>query len=140
MKKPLLLLCCFLISYWGTAQQTESLYLSGTGSDDTVLWNFYCTAGYKSGKWNKIPVPSNWEFHGFGSFSYGHDIERLNESGIYRHKFIVPQTWKAQKVNIVFEGSMTDTEVKINGKSAGEMHQGAFYCFRYDISRLLRYG
>ncbi|MBA7586656.1 hypothetical protein ES708_28660 [subsurface metagenome] len=35
---------------------------------------------------------------------------------------------------------MTDTKVKINGKSAGEMHQGGFYRFKYDISKLLKYG
>ena len=35
---------------------------------------------------------------------------------------------------------MTDTQVKINGKSAGEMHQGAFYRFKYDISKILKYG
>ena len=43
-------------------------------------------------------------------------------------------------MNIVFDGSMTDTEVKINGKSAGEIHRGAFYRFKYDISKLLKYG
>lgn len=43
-------------------------------------------------------------------------------------------------VNIVFDGSMTDTRVKINGKSAGEVHQGAFYRFKYDISKFLKYG
>jgi hypothetical protein len=31
---------------------------------------------------------------------------------------------------------MTDTEVKINGKSAGETHRGAFYRFKYDITLL----
>ena len=41
---------------------------------------------------------------------------------------------------IVFEGSMTDTELKINGKSAGPIHQGAFYRFKYNISDKLKYG
>jgi beta-galactosidase/beta-glucuronidase len=40
----------------------------------------------------------------------------------------------------VFEGSMTDTEVKINGKAAGEKHQGAFYEFKYNISNKLKFG
>ena len=39
----------------------------------------------------------------------------------------------------MFEGSMTDTDVKINGTSAGPTHQGAFYRFQYDVSALLRY-
>ena len=127
----------FLTSY---AQETESLYLSGKGSDQTVMWDFFCTAGRKSGEWTKIPVPSNWEFEGFGQFTYGHDQERLNETGIYRHQFTVPETWKGKTIHIVFEGAMTDTEVKINGRSAGEMHQGGFYCFEYDITKLLKFG
>lgn len=127
----------FLTSY---AQETESLYLSGRGSDQTVLWDFFGTAGRNSGEWTKIPVPSNWEFEGFGQFTYGHDKERLNETGIYRHQFRIPATWKGKTVNIVFEGAMTDAEVKINGRSAGEMHQGGFYCFEYDITKLLKFG
>jgi hypothetical protein len=123
-------------------QQTESLYLSGKGTDDAVLWDFFCTAGNNSNKWTQISVPSNWELHGFGQFTYGHTKaeDRINESGRYRYRFEVPSEWKNKKVNIVFEGSMTDTEVKINGKPAGVMHQGAFYCFRYDISKLLNHG
>ena len=35
---------------------------------------------------------------------------------------------------------MTDTEVKINGRPAGEIHQGAFYRFRYDITDKLKFG
>ncbi len=67
-------------------------------------------------------------------------IGRLNETGLYRHQFVVPETWKGKTIHIVFEGVMTDTEVKINGRSAGEMHQGGFYCFEYDITKLLKFG
>ena len=48
------------------AQETQTLYLSGTGNDHTVDWQFYCTEGRQSGKWTTIPVPSNWELQGFG--------------------------------------------------------------------------
>jgi hypothetical protein len=123
------------------SQNTRTQYLSGTGSDNTVYWDFYCTAGSNSGQWTKIPVPSCWETEGFGSYNYGYDSPegRADEKGIYKYSFTVPANWKGDKVNIVFEGSMTDTEVKINGKSAGPIHQGAFYRFRYDISNLLNY-
>jgi hypothetical protein len=133
-----------LISAYSTvlAQQTERQYLSGTGSDKTVNWQFYCTAGSKSGKWTTIPVPNNWELQGFGKYNYGLDKDsvRGKEQGMYKYSFTVPAAWKNKVVQIVFEGSMTDTEVKINGKSAGPVHQGAFYCFKYDISGLLQYG
>ena len=125
-----------------SAQQTEIKYLSGTGSDNTVDWQFYCTGGMNSGKWTTIPVPSCWELQGFGKYDYGFakDSVRGKEQGLYKYEFAVPADWKAKKINIVFEGSMTDTEVKINGKLAGEVHQGAFYAFRYDITSLLNIG
>ncbi|MDR2810214.1 MAG: glycoside hydrolase family 2 [Tannerellaceae bacterium] len=139
MKKIIII----LLSLWtfsSYAQQTESLYLSGTGSDNTVLWDFFCTAGRNSGQWTKIPVPSNWEFQGFGQFTYGHDTARINESGVYLYRFSVPSEWKKKQVHIVFEGVMTDTKVKINGRSAGPVHQGGYYRFSYNITKLLRYG
>jgi hypothetical protein len=124
------------------AQQTEKLYLSGTGNDNTVNWDFFCTAGANSGKWTTIPVPSNWELQGFGKYNYGFNKEenKGKEQGLYKYKFQVPTDWKNRKINIVFEASMTDTEVKINGKSAGETHQGSFYVFRYDITKLIKLG
>lgn len=133
-----LLLSCFAIK----AQQTEKLYLSGTGNDNTVKWDFLCTGGMNANKWTSIEVPSNWELQGFGKYDYGFakDSVRGKEVGFYKYAFKVPAAWKGKSINIVFEGSMTDTEVKINGKSAGATHQGAFYVFRYEISKLLKYG
>ncbi|MGF7073749.1 glycoside hydrolase family 2 protein [Mucilaginibacter sp. 3215] len=123
------------------AQETQKLFLSGTGSNHTVNWQFYCTAGNNSGKWTTIPVPSNWEFQGFGKYNYGlaKDSLRGKEQGLYKYEFNVPASWRGKAVNIVFDGSMTDTEVKLNGKSAGPIHQGSFYRFKYDVSALLNY-
>lgn len=133
-----------LIAEGNVKSQTETqvVYLSGKGSDDAVEWDFYCTDGSKSGEWSTIPVPSNWELHGFGKYNYGHakDEERGKESGLYRYKFDVAKRWKGQQVEIVFDGSMTDTQVKVNGKLAGPIHQGAFYRFRYNITSLLEFG
>lgn len=143
-----LLSCMLLVTAGLQAQRpvadphTEKLMLSGTGSDQTVPWDFYCTAGQNSGKWTKIEVPSNWELQGFGGYNYGLDKDslRLNEKGIYKHTFQLPASWKNRVVRIVFDGVMTDATVKVNGKLAGPTHQGAFYTFKYDISALLRYG
>lgn len=128
-----------------SAQQTELVFLSGTDAANTVAWDFYCTDGRNSGEWTKIDVPSNWELEGFGTYNYGHDwkneaIELGKEHGLYKHTFDVPRNWKDKTVYIVFDGSMTDTELKINGKLAGDIHQGAFYRFKYDISDMLKYG
>lgn len=32
---------------------------------------------------------------------------------------------------------MTDTEIKVNGKQAGTPHQGAFYRFKREITKLV---
>ncbi|MGV8093072.1 MAG: glycoside hydrolase family 2 TIM barrel-domain containing protein [Mangrovibacterium sp.] len=136
-------------SFWiqSFPQTTEIVYLSGTDASNTVQWEFFCTDGRNSGKWTTIPVPSNWELQGFGTYNYGRnqgwkDPNEIlgKEHGIYRYKFDIPATWKGKHINIVFDGAMTDTRVKINGKSAGKVHQGSFYRFKYDISHLLKYG
>jgi hypothetical protein len=124
------------------AQQTEKVYLSGTGSNDTKQWDFYCTGGMNRNKWTKIAVPSCWELQSFGKYDYGFakDSIRGKESGLYKHRFNAPDSWKGKVINIVFEGVMTDAEVKVNGNLAGEVHQGAFYAFKYNISKLIKYG
>jgi hypothetical protein len=129
------------------SQQKEIKYLSGIDNKHTVDWEFFCTGGRNSGYWTKIAVPSQWEQQGFGSYNYGRDYKTYgknfrfaDEKGLYKYSFNVPAGWKHKKVFIVFEGSMTDTDVKINGKSAGKIHQGAFYRFKYDITDKLNYG
>jgi hypothetical protein len=147
MKKFLLIGLVQLTGLFGFAQQKQIQYLSGTDAARTVQWDFFCTAGRNSGEWKKIQVPSCWEQQGFGNYNYGRDYKTngknarfFDEKGMYKYTFTVPAAWKGKQVNIVFDGSMTDTEVKINGQSAGAIHQGAFYRFKYDISKLLNYG
>lgn len=145
LKAILLFLLLFFLSGFSFSQQTEVVFLSGKDAANTVDWEFFCTDGRNSGKWTTIPVPSNWELQGFGTYNYGHDwrdenIKLGKEHGLYRYSFDVPVKWRGKTINIVFDGSMTDTKVKINGRSAGEIHQGGFYRFKYDITELLNYG
>ena len=129
-----------------TAQQTDKVFLSGKDFEHPIQWDFYCTEGNNSKVWSKINVPSQWELEGFGNYTYGRWYKELNEKepskeeGFYKYEFEIPQNYKNKEVLIVFGGAMTDTEVKINGKLAGEIHQGGFYEFKYDISGLLNYG
>src|ERR1700730_2634231 len=87
----------------GVTAQTQIRYLSGTGKDDAVLWDFFATGGRKSGEWTKIPVPSCWEQQGFGGYNYGRDrISETNplarEQGKYRLQFAIPADWKGKIV------------------------------------------
>ena len=121
------------------SQNTSIEYLSGRNKDNTVLWDFYCTKGRNSGVWTKIPVPSCWEMQGFGTYHYGWEENfKENETGIYKTEFRSRPEWKGCTVRIVFEGSMTDTEVKVNGRPAGPIHRGSFYRFKYDITSLIQ--
>ena len=137
MKRICLSIFLTIISLGVFSQSTVIKYLSGTDKDHTVPWDFFCSGGRNSGKWTKIAVPSNWELQGFGAYNYGHDKVKANEQGLYKYEFF-SESWKGKRVFIVFEGSMTDTKVLINGKEAGPVHQGSFYRFKYDITGLLK--
>ena len=143
------MLCCVSFSM-ASAQgslQTERQYLSGHGCDDMVQWDFFCTGGNNSGHWTKIGVPSCWELQGFGTYQYGikfygKDFPEgvADEKGQYKYKFHLPADWANRHIDLVFEASMTDTQLKINGRKAGSMHQGGFYRFIYDVSDRVFFG
>lgn len=127
------------------AQKTDIVYLSGTGFDHTVEWDFFCSDGANSQKWSKIEVPSQWEIQGFGEYTYGRWYKEpgkkpSDETGHYKTTFNVPANWNNKVVNIVFEGVMTDTKVLVNGKEVGDIHQGGFYSFKYNISDFIILG
>ena len=153
MSRKLLLLTyllCLLFARAAAAQPAphkQTQYLSGRDNTHTATWDFYCTGGRKSGFWTTIQVPSCWEQQGFGAYNYGRDYKTYgknfrfaDEQGRYKHTFSVPADWREKAVFIVFEGAMTDAEVRVNGQLAGPVHQGAFYRFKYDIGPLLKFG
>ncbi|MBK1879806.1 glycoside hydrolase family 2 TIM barrel-domain containing protein [Pelagicoccus mobilis] len=117
-------------------ETAERIYLSGKGPSDAVEWDFFCSKGMNSGEWTKIPVPSNWEQHGFGGYDYGRDKgEKSDETGTYRTKFFLPEEWKDKHVRLVFEGSMTETSIKINGQPVGATNYGGYVPFRFLLNK-----
>jgi hypothetical protein len=123
------------------AQETEIQMLSGHGKDDAVPWKFFCTRGAQSGFWTNLPVPACWELHGFGTLNYHKDLTNAYaERGLYEREFSVPKKWSGQRIFLVFDGVMTDTDAKINGQSAGPTHSGAYYRFKYEVTPLIRFG
>ena len=134
-------LSLFLLASKARAAETETQYLSGLGKDDPVEWQIMCDNGANANKWSTIGVPSNWELQGFGIYTYG----RVKPEGgwprvhcTYKRSFTTPVTWREKAVFVNFEGVMTDTKVTINGQSAGPMHQGGYYAFKYDVTNLLK--
>lgn len=133
---------CGLTGSVSGVPETLQLPLSGHGPADAVEWDFKISAGRRAGEQARIPVPSQWEQHGFGDYDYGMVPANLKhkEEGFYQRSFVVPASWRGLKVRIVFDGSMTDTAVTVNGRSAGPTHQGGFYQFYHDITDKIKIG
>lgn len=134
---------CSALNMQAQAPHPERIYLSGTGTVYTRTWEFYCSKGQNSGKWKSIEVPSCWELQGFGEYTYGRyytikGAKPSDETGIYRYRFLTPDCGKNDRIKLFFDGVMTDAEVRVNGNPAGQIHQGAFYRFSYDITSLLK--
>lgn len=151
MKRLIISALSLLFAAMGAVAQnsiyTQRQYLSGHGCDDMVQWDFFCTGGNNSGKWTKIGVPSCWELQGFGNYQYGMKFYGkafpdgiADEKGMYKYEFTLPEEWANHHIDLVFEASMTDTEVKINKRKAGSMHQGAFYRITYDVTDRVFFG
>ncbi|MBN2163489.1 MAG: hypothetical protein JXR25_16895 [Pontiellaceae bacterium] len=143
---PRILCCTTLLSLTAFGTPTERIYLSGVDFENPVEWDFMVTGGMRANEWGKIGVPSQWELQGYGEYTYGRWYKEKGvdhpsmEEGYYRYMFPVATELKGKIIDIVFGGVMTDTEVKINGKSAGLIHQGGFYQFKYRITDLVKYG
>ena len=147
MKKEVLSIALTLACWLGVhAQvvdtQTHRQYLSGTGCDDMVEWDFFCTDGRNSGKWTKIGVPSCWELQGFGTYQYGMRFYGkanpegiADEKGLYKYEFTLPKEWAGRQIFLVFEAAFTDLKATINGRKAGNgLHQGGYTRYTIDVS------
>nr|WP_315245746.1 glycoside hydrolase family 2 TIM barrel-domain containing protein [uncultured Flavobacterium sp.] len=92
--------------------------------------------------WRKLDLPHDWSIEGKihpkntiggggGYFPSG--------IGWYRKTFRVPDSWKAKKTAIYFEGVYMNSEVFINGKSLGVYPYG-YSSFSYDLTPYLNFG
>lgn len=120
--------------------------------------DFYKKSFNVSG-WDEIPVPSNWEMHGYGTPIYtnitypfrnnppfiqgqrGYTVEKdePNAVGSYRREFTIPENWKDKEVFIHFDGVYSAMYLWVNGKKVG-YSQGANNDARFDITRYVKTG
>lgn len=138
-QKSLITVLLLVLLYSGLSAQ-QKVYLSGEGASTAVDWEFKISEGRNSGFWTSIPVPSNWETEGFGYYLYGMDNmeKRTLPVGYYRHSFDFSVSTD-NRYFIVFQGSMTDTKVTLNGRDVG-IHQGGFTEFKFEITDFLEDG
>jgi beta-galactosidase len=99
--------------------------------------------GYDISDWKEIPVPSNWEMHGYGTPIYTNvnypfknfpslilpqkgftNEKEPNPVGSYRRNFTIPQDWNGKEIFLHFDGVYSGFYVWVNGKKVG-YSQGA---------------
>ncbi len=116
--------------------------------------------GYDVSGWKEIPVPSNWQLHGYGVPIYvnikhpftvapprvtGEPDKRFtsykhrNPVGSYRRSFTVPAAWKARELFLHFAGVKSAFYAWINGKMVG-YSQGSMTPAEFRITDHVRSG
>ncbi|BDD12312.1 beta-galactosidase (plasmid) [Fulvitalea axinellae] len=97
--------------------------------------------GYNTAGWKNLPVPSNWQRHGFGTpvFSNSQLHTEPDEVGLYRKRFSLPENWDGGRVILHFAGVKTAYHVYLNGKNIGYA-EGAFLPSEFDLTDHLRPG
>jgi beta-galactosidase len=146
-------------------EPSSSLYQSLNGN-----WKFYWVKqpserpadfykmNYDVSSWKEIPVPSNWEMHGYGTPIYtnvtyphknnppfiqpqkGYTNEtEINPVGSYRRDFMIPADWDGKEIILHFDGVYSGIYVWINGKKVG-YSQGANNVAEFDITDYVKVG
>jgi len=125
-------------------------------------WKFNCVSKpadrpvdfYKPGfdvrGWAEIPVPSNWEMHGYDkpiylNMQYPHPVNPpyiahdYNPVGSYRRDFTIPESWDGRQVFLHFDGVISAFYLWINGQMVG-YSEGSMTPAEFDITRYLKKG
>ena len=96
----------------------------------------FAAPDYDDQDWPEIPVPANWEMHGFEQAQFGFPSDTI---GLYRSQFVLPKEWRRGAVFILFEGVSFGSTVWINGREVGSNWSG-FTPFEFQVSPILNYG
>jgi len=105
---------------------------------------------YDVSKWDEIPVPSNWQMHGYGrpiylNMRYPYPVNPpyiphdYNPVGSYRTDFRVPGTWKNRQVFLHFDGVKSASYIWINGRKVG-YSQDSMLPAEFNVTKYLKRG
>ena len=100
--------------------------------------------------WDEIPVPSNWEMHGYDkpiytNVRYPHPVDPpyvphdYNPVGSYRRQFTIPDSWDGRQVFLHFGGVISAFYLWINGEMVG-YSEGSMTPAEFDITSYLKEG
>ncbi len=97
-------------------------------SPEAVPTGFEATE-YDASDWDTLPVPSNWQMHGYGrpqycnvQYPYPVDppyVPNDNPVGLYRREFTLPAAWAGKHVFLNFDGVDSAFTVWLNGEKIG---------------------
>lgn len=105
---------------------------------------------YDTSHWDTIPVPSNWQKHGYGTpiytnsvypFPYDppHPPVEYNPVGSYVRTFTLPDDWDGRSTILHFEGVNAAFYLWVNGEMVG-YSEGSRTPAEFDISPYLKAG
>ncbi|WP_127502036.1 glycoside hydrolase family 2 TIM barrel-domain containing protein [Actinoplanes solisilvae] len=99
--------------------------------------------------WDSLPVPGNWQMHGYGSPAYTNVrypfpidppyVPSENPTGEYRRTVRRPDDWDGGRVLLRFDGVDSWFEVWINGESVGRS-SGSRLTVEFDVTERLTGG
>ena len=126
---------------------------------ETCAKDFY-RPQFDCSDWDQLPVPSNWQMHGYGvpiytssQYPFKVDPPRVtgtppsdwtahklrNPVGSYKRRFTIPKTWARRRVFLHFAGVKSAFYVWINGQKIG-YSQGSMTPAEFDIADVLQAG
>lgn len=99
--------------------------------------------------WAELPVPSNWQMHGYGyphytnvQYPFPVDPPRVpteNPTGCYRRQFWIDESWDGKQILLRFEGVDSAFYVWVNGKQVG-FSKGSRIPAEFDITDFVKPG
>lgn len=114
------------------------------------LLDFHQT-NYQDADWNSLPVPSNWQLHGYGypiyvNQSYAFDSKNppyipngINEVGAYRKWVTIDEAWTGREVILHLGAVNSAVYCWVNGQKVGYA-QGSKTPIEFDITPYVQTG
>lgn len=105
---------------------------------------------YDVSSWKEIPVPANWQLHGYGIPIYTNIVYPFrvdpphiqhdnNPVGSYRRNFTIPENWEGKEVFLHFAGVKSAFYLWINGEKVG-YSQGSMTPAEFNVTKYLKKG